>query len=81
MDINVIGSIASLGGLFITILTFRKVREVKFILKDKAINKEIIIKIEAIMKFREDIPLKEEEIRSIKYISDYLKKSFSFFLV
>ncbi|MBN1969397.1 MAG: hypothetical protein JXR48_03895 [Candidatus Delongbacteria bacterium] len=66
--VGLIGTIASLIGLIVTIFAYKRIKQVKSILRQKAMNKAIISNIEQIMRYHENIPLGPNEKRNIENI-------------
>jgi len=74
LNINgLIGTIASIGGLLFSWFAYKKIKEVKQILRKKVTVKKVISNIETIMKYPEKNPLSAERKRYIGYTIDTIE--------
>lgn len=75
--VGLIGTIASIIGLVITYFAYKKIKQVKSILRQKAMNTAIISNIESIMRYQENIPLGHDEKRNIENILTSIESNLS----
>jgi len=74
LNINgLIGTIASIAGLLFSWFAYKKIKEVKQILRKKVTVKKVISNIETIMKYPEKNPLSAERKRYIGYTIDTIE--------
>jgi len=70
---GLVGTIASISGLLISWFAYKKIKEVKQILRKKVTVKKVVYNIETIMKYPENVPLSEGNKRYITYVIDAIE--------